>query len=68
MKAEDLKECPRCMTDDGYERHITETTIRLTGWDGEVKSEKTTFKMGMVFCKCCGVVVLDELIRLRGEK
>jgi len=68
MNAYDLKECPRCMSDDGYSRVTTEKTIRHARWDGKAVSENKDFKIGMAHCRCCGCIILDELKRLRKEK
>lgn len=61
MKVDDLKECPRCMSDCGYSVWRTDKTSIHFTWDGVIISEKKTYNRGMAYCRSCGAIILNEL-------
>jgi len=66
MEAGGLKECPRCMSDCGYNIWRTDKTSMHLTWDGAIISEKKTYNQGMAYCRSCGVIILNELEYLKG--
>ena len=52
------------MTDDGYEKIINKYSTVHYGWDRIIKTETINFESGAASCKCCGVIITEEVKRL----
>lgn len=69
MKIHDLKECPRCMGNDGFRRFTVAEQTELFHWGaiGPFTYKSRIIAPYQYHCSCCGVIIQDELKAIGGR-